>query len=327
MQWQAFKYVGNQTTIYTDGDYVLTQGGTNGVLRVGRSGTSATPTPPNAALTQFNAIQDQYMVEIGAAHPAPRIRGLTLTLGVRDEGVPARNLIGNDLGFRRPGFGIALEPGFIYNRGPHMFQVSVGRAIFRDRTLSVPDKILGGHGDAAFANYIWLAGYTLRLPKRHGEEEAAALNARGANGGQAAKFRPFNLRTLDGTKKTLQVYTNKVTLVAFFFPRCPFCNLELPFEQQMYDKYKDKGLSMVWINILSEEEKLIAAWQADRHFNVPVLIGASEDLLERNYHVPATPTNYLLGENGEVLYFATGYKAGDERTLEAKIVSALNLAQ
>jgi hypothetical protein len=165
MQWQAFRTFG-ETTLFTDGDYVMTQGGNNGVIS-SHGGASLTPTVVTNPITQLNAIQDQYMVEIVGAHPAPKIKGLTWTLGVRDEGVPARNLIGDDLGFRRPGFAISLEPGFIYTRGNNMIQANIGIAMYRDRTKSVPDKMFGTHGDAAFADYVWMLNYTLKLPK-HG---------------------------------------------------------------------------------------------------------------------------------------------------------------
>jgi hypothetical protein len=57
-----------------------------------------------------------------------------------------------------------------------------------------------------------------------------------------------------------------------------------------------------------------------------VLIGASQFSLQRNYNLIATPTNYLLGEKGEVLFYHSGYKAGDEKILESKITAALNIA-
>src|ERR1035437_6504584 len=71
-------------------------------------------------------------------------------------------------------------------------------------------------------------------------------------GGAAAadKFKPFKLKTLDGTPKTLQDFANKAILISFFYPRCPYCALALPEEQKIYGKYKDKGLSVVWINVL-----------------------------------------------------------------------------
>lgn len=161
-QWQAFRYLGHDTTIYTNGNYLATQGGTNNVLR----SASALSQP----LTAYNAIQDQYLLQAGVAHPIRAIKGLTLTFGPRMEGVPAVNMIGNDLGFRRPGFAISAEPGFVYAHGGSMIEASVGKAVYRDRTRSVPDKMLGTHGDAAFADYVWLLSYTYRLPaKGHGE--------------------------------------------------------------------------------------------------------------------------------------------------------------
>ena len=161
-QWQAFRDLGHNTVAYTTGSYVATQGGTNNVLR----NANALKQP----LTAYNAIQDQYLLQVGVAHPVSVIKGLTLTFGPRMEGVPASNLIGNDLGFRRPGFAISAEPGIIYARGRNMIQASIGKAVYRDRTRSVPDKMLGTHGDAAFADYVWLLSYSFRLPgKGHTE--------------------------------------------------------------------------------------------------------------------------------------------------------------
>jgi hypothetical protein len=157
-QWQAFRDMGNNFIVYTTGNYVATQGGTNNVLR--------SATALNQPLTAYNAIQDQYLLQAGLSHPIAAVKGLTLTFGPRMEGVPASNLIGNDLGFRRPGFAISAEPGFIYAHGRNMVQASVGKAIYRDRTRSVPDKILGTHGDAAFADYVWLLSYTYHLPAK-----------------------------------------------------------------------------------------------------------------------------------------------------------------
>jgi hypothetical protein len=134
-QWQAFRDLGHNTVVYTTGNYLATQGGTNNVLR--------SATALSQPLTAYNAIQDQYLLQVGMSHPISKIKGLTVTFGPRLEGVPAANLIGNDLGFRRPGFAISAEPGLIYAHGGSMIQASIGKAVYRDRTRSVPDKMLG----------------------------------------------------------------------------------------------------------------------------------------------------------------------------------------
>jgi thiol-disulfide isomerase/thioredoxin len=343
MSGQAFQSLGNGTAIFADGNYVMTQGGRHDFW-TSHGGTTNRSPAPTPGMTQFDAIQDQYMVEIGGSHPAPGIKGLGLTLAIRDEGVPARDLIGNDLGFRRPGFGIALTPGFVYTHGQNMIQFSVGKLVIRDRTKSVPEKINGAHeGDAAFANYVWMASYTLTIPGKGHRVEESSLHAGArapqsplATGAQIASakqpqasaptsFKPFVLRTLDGKKATLKDFSNKATLVNFFFPRCPFCNVELPEIQKLYDKYKNRGLSVVWINILPEEDGLIAGWEMAKNLTVPVLIGGSQASLQRDYRVESTPSTYLLGERGEILYWRDGYTPGDEKALEARIVSELKL--
>ncbi|SPF54794.1 conserved hypothetical protein [Candidatus Sulfopaludibacter sp. SbA4] len=325
LSWQAFQNLGNNTIAFVDGNYVMTQGGYHSFW-TSHGGTANGPPSPTPGMTQFDAIQDQYMIEVGASHPAPRIKGLGLTLSIRAEGVPAHNLIGSDLGFRRPGFGVALTPGFIYTRGHHMLQFSVGKVMIRDRTKSVAEEINGVHeGDAAFANYVWMAGYTLRMPGKKNPAEPLAQSNSSRLPGASDTFKPFTLRTLDGKKKTLKDFSNKVTLVSFFFPRCPYCNVELPLIQKIYDKYKDKGLSAVWVNILPEEVGLIAGWQVAKNLTVPVLIGGSQESLQRDYHINSTPSTYLLDENGRVLFRADGYQPGDEKTLEARIEAALNV--
>jgi hypothetical protein len=158
---------GNQ--LYFNGNYVMMLEDINGVYR-----TNAKPNP--LTLTQYNAISDQYLLEGGVAHPISRVRGLTITFGPRMEGVPARNLlpVGDNLGFRRPGFAISLEPGIQYSRGRSLFTAEVGRAIYRDRTRSVPDDLTGGHGDAAFANYVWLASYSFRFSPHAGAHHSSS---------------------------------------------------------------------------------------------------------------------------------------------------------
>lgn len=153
-QWQSF-YNLAKLIFYTDGDYIATQGGTNGVQR-----STSTTTP----LEDYVAISDQYLMEGGVAFGIPQVRGLAGTVGLRDEGVPAKNLfpVSND-GFRRPGFAVSGGPGMEYSHGSSILTAGIYKAIHRDRTSSYPDEVYHTHGDAAFAQYVWLAGYTYRF--------------------------------------------------------------------------------------------------------------------------------------------------------------------
>jgi thiol-disulfide isomerase/thioredoxin len=147
------------------------------------------------------------------------------------------------------------------------------------------------------------------------------------NASAADKFKPFKLKTLDGTPKTLQDFANRTTLVGFFCPRCPYCNKAIPELQNIYEEYKDKGLSAVLINVLPDENRLIAEWSTKNHITIPVLVGASQASLQRDYRLTTTPTHYLLSENGEVILYQNGYTPGDEKTIEGKVEEVLRSAR
>lgn len=157
MQWAGYSKARRSMIAYWDGDYIATQGGTNGVMR---HATLSTTQP----LNNYVAISDQYLLEAGVLVPVLPERGIGVTFGPRWEGVPARNLfpVSND-GFRRPGYAVTLGPGIQYGHGSNLLQAGVYKAVHRDRTTSYPDSVYGSHGDAAFAEYVWLATWTHRF--------------------------------------------------------------------------------------------------------------------------------------------------------------------
>lgn len=89
--------------------------------------------------------------------------GLVVTFGGRFEGFPPRDLIGASNGFRRPGYAISLDPGFLYVRGGYVFSCNVPWAIERNRRRSVTDIANRTHGDAAFADYALTLGISRRF--------------------------------------------------------------------------------------------------------------------------------------------------------------------
>ncbi len=85
-----------------------------------------------------------------------------LALRGRIEGVPVRDAIGQSNGFRRPGYAISLDPGFLYVRRAYMFSCNIPWAIERNRKRSVADYANGRRGDAAFADYALMFSLSRR---------------------------------------------------------------------------------------------------------------------------------------------------------------------
>ena len=148
---QAFKVI-KQTTLYASGVYLLNPRNTNGV-RTGRSRASEA----------IMSVSDQYLARTGIVVPFKPVRGMSLSIGGRLEGVPPRDLIGKSDGFRRPGYAISIEPGVNFVRKRDTWTLSVPIAVVRNRQRSTSDIIDRRHGDAAFADYVILAGYSHRF--------------------------------------------------------------------------------------------------------------------------------------------------------------------
>jgi hypothetical protein len=154
---QAFKSFGS-VTAFLSGSYLLNPKGTNGV-QTGRSN-------PDEAIM---SVADQFGARIGVGMPLRFAKGLSVSLGARLEGVPSSDLIGSSAGFRRPGYSIGIEPGVSYSWKTTAFSFSFPYLVYRNRTQSYADKLASVargtfvNGDAAFADYIFIAGFTRRF--------------------------------------------------------------------------------------------------------------------------------------------------------------------
>ncbi|MFN0168769.1 MAG: hypothetical protein ACKV22_20275 [Bryobacteraceae bacterium] len=149
---QAYRPFVLRTMVYFSSTYLFNPRDTNGVrtFRTRRG-------------EEVMSVSDQYLVRGGIARAVPKISGLVVTFGGRWEGVPVRDLIGKSNGFRRPGYAISGDPGFLYARWGYVFSCSVPWAIERNRRRSVTDIANRFHGDAAFADYSLTLGISRRF--------------------------------------------------------------------------------------------------------------------------------------------------------------------
>jgi hypothetical protein len=144
---------GGKVSVYGGGAYLATPGEKSNVQ-----------TYRSAVGEEVMSIADQFLARGGVALPIPKRANMSFSGGLRVEGVPVRDIIGGDTGFRRPGVAVSIEPAInVVGKGKHSATLAVPIAIYRNRFQSVPDKARGAHGDAAFADYLILAGYSRRF--------------------------------------------------------------------------------------------------------------------------------------------------------------------
>ncbi len=159
----AYYNINRTVSLYGNFYYLLSPREQNGTSTA-RGGTPSATAIANGS--DVMSVPDQYMLRGGVNIQAGK---LTVSGGIRNECLPAHDLINGSSGFRRPGYIISAEPGVTYAFKKFNIYAFVPVAITRNRTQSVADEIsttLTGKytkGDAAFADYTVNIGMSLRF--------------------------------------------------------------------------------------------------------------------------------------------------------------------
>lgn len=145
---QGYKRMWRGSYGYLQGQYLVNPMNTNGVATF--------RTQPGQGVM---SIPDQYLWRVGLSQGVPKVRGLAFSFGVRDEGVPAHDLIGGDEGFRRPGYIVSIDPGVMFHFKGDTLSINGPWALKRNREASAVEIANNTpNGDAFFADYTIIAG-------------------------------------------------------------------------------------------------------------------------------------------------------------------------
>jgi cytochrome c biogenesis protein CcdA/peroxiredoxin len=127
----------------------------------------------------------------------------------------------------------------------------------------------------------------------------------------------FTLTSLDGERVRLADYQGKAVLVNFWATWCGPCVIETPALVRVYNKYKERGFSVIGVALQSEDENIK---EFVKKYRVPYAI-ASDTTSEvgLRYQVFALPSSFLFTAEGKVKKAFMGYVEEDalERELQA----------
>jgi hypothetical protein len=181
VELQAFKKISGRFYTFANGYYLFNPRQSNGTFKsnpsVVKDGTGTTHT-----LYGYNvyASPDQYFARAGVMASLLRSRNLTLSIAGRLEGIPAYDVFGGQVAYRRPGYVGAIEYGASYRSGDHSFGLFIPFNLIRNRVQSAADiaaqniqnsgvtdasKLSHVQGDAAFADYSINITYAYRIGK------------------------------------------------------------------------------------------------------------------------------------------------------------------
>lgn len=108
----------------------------------------------------------------------------------------------------------------------------------------------------------------------------------------------FKLVDLEGNVHELSDYKGKPVVINFWGSFCPPCVEEMPEFEQQYQKWKDKGLTILAIN-LSEDRLSVDNFVRNFNLSYPILRDVNRKT-EKSYGLRSYPTTFFVNEDGKI---------------------------
>ncbi len=108
----------------------------------------------------------------------------------------------------------------------------------------------------------------------------------------------FSLPQVDGKPFDLKQFDGTIRIVDFWATWCPPCREAIPSLNDLYRKYKDKGVSIVGISV-DENPKVLRAFDSEIHIEYHSLL-TSKKAEEAFGGIVGLPTTFVLDRQGRV---------------------------
>lgn len=134
----------------------------------------------------------------------------------------------------------------------------------------------------------------------------------------------FTLKDMDDNTHRLKDYHGKVVMINFWATWCPPCRKEMPSMEVLYQKFKDKGFTILAINQWEDIDRVFMfSADLDTPPTFPILFDQKGSVSEQ-FGVQGLPTTLVLNKKGQVVYRAVGGRDFNHPEVEKIIRSLLD---
>ena len=108
----------------------------------------------------------------------------------------------------------------------------------------------------------------------------------------------FTLQTLQGTELTLSNQRGNPVLVNLWASWCGPCRAEMPAMQEIYEKYREQGFTILAVNATNQDSRNAAADFVEEHqLTFPILLDTSGEVSDL-YNLRSLPTSFFINADG-----------------------------
>ncbi len=100
--------------------------------------------------------------------------------------------------------------------------------------------------------------------------------------------------------KLSDIVGKKLIILNFWASWSPYCVQEVPYLVELANKYKDKNLEIVAINI-GEHEKIVKKFVSNKKINYIVVLDTTAEVAKK-YNIKGIPTNYVIDLSGKIIF-------------------------
>jgi peroxiredoxin len=94
-------------------------------------------------------------------------------------------------------------------------------------------------------------------------------------------------------------FSGKVIVIRFWIDSCKSCEKEMPEINQIYNKYKDRGLVVLAVNV-GQSRSAAEAFADKLHLSYPVLLDTDSSVTGL-YGVKAVPFTFVVDRKGVII--------------------------
>ncbi|KAB2338367.1 thiol-disulfide oxidoreductase ResA [Cytobacillus depressus] len=115
----------------------------------------------------------------------------------------------------------------------------------------------------------------------------------------------FVLTDMHGNKHRLSDYEGQGVFLNFWGTWCKPCEREMPYIENQYNAFKEKGVTVLAINV-GDSDLAVQKFADRHHLTFPILKDTTDGQVQTAYRINPLPATYMIDKDGKVVKYHTG---------------------